>query len=59
MAEKREPHDGRPFYCDVCGAGYYEFLACEQADCRLETMHAAVGRKAREVMDKYLGDRGQ
>lgn len=36
MTERRTPHDGKPYYCRLCGAGYFEFMACEDEDCLLE-----------------------
>jgi len=41
---ERSPRDGRPYYCDLCGAGYGEYLACDGADCRLEPKGIADAR---------------
>jgi hypothetical protein len=35
---------GRPYYCDLCGAGYAEYIACEMPDCMLESVDAARAR---------------
>ena len=43
--DDRRPSDGRPFYCALCGAGWGEFLACEEPDCRLESEYAAKRRQ--------------
>lgn len=43
----RSPYDGKPYYCDVCGLGFGEFVACEEPECRLETAAAAAGRAAK------------
>jgi hypothetical protein len=50
MAE-RDPHDGQPYYCTLCGAGWNEYGACEEPDCKLETVEAAQARaqKKRKV----------
>jgi hypothetical protein len=41
---ERDPYDGRPYYCALCGAGYGEFIVCEMPDCKLETVKAAEKR---------------
>lgn len=33
----RTPNDGKPYYCEKCGAGLGEYIACEWPDCELET----------------------
>lgn len=44
----RKPDDGYPYYCDMCGAGYREFLACDRIfECRLETEREAETRRQR------------
>jgi len=40
----RDPHDGKPFYCTFCGAGWDEYGACEDVRCALETKEAAMQR---------------
>jgi hypothetical protein len=35
---------GRPFYCKLCGAGFGEYMACEEPDCELETVADAQER---------------
>ena len=42
--DERTPHDGRPFYCVDCGAGFGEYLACEEGDCALESVATAEAR---------------
>jgi hypothetical protein len=41
----RSPRDGQPFYCMVCGAGYAEWLACDNAGCVLESRERAKARQ--------------
>ena len=38
------PTNGRPYYCRYCGAGFGEFLACEEPDCELESKEDAAKR---------------
>lgn len=42
----RERHylDGKPYYCDLCGLGFGEFMACEEPDCKLESEDKAKKR---------------
>ncbi len=49
MAERRHPYDGKPYYCDVCGAGFGELVACEMPDCRLENEAEARERALRHA----------
>lgn len=47
MAENqttRSPWDGKPYYCEECGAGLAEFIACEDGDCKLEDEASAQER---------------
>ena len=37
--------DGKPYYCDLCGMGFAEYLACELPDCALESIDDAKWRK--------------
>ncbi len=39
------PYDGQPYYCEHCGAGYYEMLACEKVDCKRECVREAERRR--------------
>lgn len=32
----RTPYDGKPYYCETCGLGFAELVACEEPGCRLE-----------------------
>lgn len=41
----RNPYDGRPFYCQNCGSGLGEYLACEEPQCELETPQQAQSRQ--------------
>jgi hypothetical protein len=43
----RDPYDGEPYYCSVCGAGLAELIACEEVECALETKAAAEARQRR------------
>lgn len=40
----RNIYDGEPYYCQLCGAGWNEFGACEQPDCKLESKASAEKR---------------
>jgi len=51
MSTDRNPRDGRPYYCAVCGAGFGEYLACEMPDCKLETEAEAAKRTDAEPED--------
>jgi hypothetical protein len=42
----RTPYDGAPFYCVTCGAGFYEFVRCDRADCDREDITAAKRRQS-------------
>lgn len=37
----RDPYDGKPYYCTLCGAGFGEVMACEEPDCQLESAEHA------------------
>ncbi len=41
----RTPRDGQPYYCAKCGAGFGEYIACEQPNCELETQASAELRR--------------
>lgn len=41
----RTPYDGKPYYCVTCGLGFGEYIACEEAGCKLESIEAAQARK--------------
>ena len=51
MLVKRTPYDGKPFYCETCGLGWKEFVACEERDCELETVESAIFRKNTKETD--------
>ena len=38
-AERTNRHylDGKPYYCIMCNLGYYEYMACEEIYCKLES----------------------
>jgi hypothetical protein len=46
----RTPHDGKPYFCAVCGDGLAEFVSCELAECELETTAAAEARRAEQLL---------
>lgn len=46
------PTNGRPFYCVACGAGFGEFLACEEPDCQLEPVERA--KKSQKIAQKRM-----
>lgn len=48
----RTPYDGKPYYCAVCGIGFAEYMACEEADCALEGPDHAERRR-----ELFLGSR--
>lgn len=48
---RRSPRDGRPFYCSLCGAGYGEYMACEEPDCELESEASAKSRQTAATKD--------
>ena len=41
---ERTPTDGKPYYCEVCGMGFGEYMACEMPDCKLESEEQAQRR---------------
>lgn len=43
--DERSPFDGKPYYCNVCGLGFGEYMACEEADCELEPASTAESRR--------------
>ena len=47
--QKRGPYDGMPYYCETCGFGFGEYLACEETDCKLEHNEAATARALRHL----------
>ncbi len=53
----RTPYDGAPYYCITCGAGFYEFVNCEQADCEREDVREAERRrdKLKRADGQYAG----
>lgn len=44
MMDRRDPYDGKPYYCALCGLGIDEFMACEEPDCKLEPEEKAQQR---------------
>ena len=46
--EPRGPYSGHPYYCEVCGLGFPEYMACDLPDCRLESDEVAQSRAAVE-----------
>lgn len=53
--KQRTPYDGLPFYCDTCGMGLQEVMACEDGDCVMENAEAALDRqrRKREARDEH------
>lgn len=49
MSGERHMYDGKPFYCAWCGAGFDEYLACEEPQCQLESLDAAIARQQAEA----------
>ena len=43
----RTPSDGEPFYCDICGLGLQEVMACEDGICWMESAETARARQLR------------
>lgn len=41
----RTPYDGAPYYCAVCGAGFYKLLNCDRPDCEREDVREAERRR--------------
>ena len=46
---RRDPKDGQPYYCSVCGMGWNEYGACEEVDCELESAESAQKRHVPSV----------
>jgi len=47
MTDNRDPYDGQPYYCKLCGAGGSEYYGCELPDCVLESEAEAKFRAQR------------
>jgi len=47
----RTPYDGQPYYCQNCGVGLGEYLACEEPQCELETPQQAQNRRQHRLAD--------
>lgn len=47
----RTPYDGKPYYCETCGLGFGEFMACEEVNCALESDVTARARRAFKMAD--------
>lgn len=43
---QRHWKDGKPYYCETCGIGYGEYMACEDVACKLESEAEAQKRAA-------------
>ena len=50
----RNPFDGRPFYCVTCGAGFDEYMACEDVQCELEPASEALHRLEKDTEEQAL-----
>lgn len=53
---QRGPYDGKPYYCAKCGAGFGEFMACEEPDCELEGTLDAEERAAKHTGKPGVGE---
>jgi hypothetical protein len=53
------PNNGRPFYCATCGAGFGEFLACEEPDCQLETARQAKTRQRARTLRESVSQKSK
>lgn len=42
--EERRWNNGKPYYCEVCGLGFDEYMACEEPHCKLESDEQAETR---------------
>ncbi len=51
----RTPYDGMPYYCNSCGLGWGEVLACEDGPCELETKAEAEERKRKRAVERPEG----
>lgn len=51
---QRNPYDGKPYYCQACGLGWSELLACED-ECELESDDAARARQQDYRLAEFLG----
>lgn len=36
---------GKPYYCNLCGCGGPEVVACEEPDCEMESKEEAEARR--------------
>lgn len=53
----RHELDGKPFYCQTCGAGFGEYMACDGIDCSLESQEKATSRMNTHIsMGKILAE---
>ena len=46
--------NGKPYYCDTCGLGMAEYLACEDGGCELESEAEACTRRDMAARGKLL-----
>lgn len=52
MAEEKPWLNGEPYYCDTCGLGMAEYLACEDGKCKLESKASAQKRMKKARAEK-------
>lgn len=52
MTKIPDPYDGEPYYCEVCGAGYGDWIACRLLECKLE--HEAVAHERKLKRQREL-----
>lgn len=45
--------NGEPYYCELCGAGLGEFMACEMPDCKLESKKEAEKRRDKATTNPH------
>lgn len=45
---ERDPHDGEPYFCKLCGDDYATFLTCSDGECALESKDTAADRARRK-----------
>jgi hypothetical protein len=46
-AMNRDPYDGLPYYCALCGLGISEVISCDESECCLESKATAKARQLR------------
>lgn len=49
MSDEKPWLNGKPYYCDFCGSGGGEVMACEDVRCKMESEADAQARKLRHM----------